>query len=83
MAKIPLTGASSGVYFCVLAIAGLKARDHRLINELDVIVKLYEKCLHKASLDFLPLICKAILLIRTSVKKFAYINNWLQCQARL
>ncbi|MBW4451542.1 MAG: hypothetical protein KME55_02035 [Nostoc indistinguendum CM1-VF10] len=83
MAKIPLAGDSSGVYFCVLAIAGLKARDHRLMNELDVIVKLYEKCLHKASLDLLPLVCKAILLIRTSVKKFTPINNWLQCQARL
>ncbi|MBW4425685.1 MAG: hypothetical protein KME50_14845 [Nostoc desertorum CM1-VF14] len=83
MAKIPLAGASSEVYFCFLAIAGLKARDHRLMNELDVIVKLYEKCLHKASLDLLPLVCKAVLLIRTSVKKFTHINNRLQCQARL
>ncbi len=47
------------------------------MNELDVIVKLYEKCLHKASLDILPLVCKAVLLIRTSVKKFTLINNRL------
>ncbi|WP_196510866.1 hypothetical protein [Nostoc sp. NZL] len=38
------------------------------MNELDVIVKLYEKYLHKAYLDHLHLVCKAILLIRASLK---------------
>lgn len=43
------------------------------MNELDVIVKLYEKCLHKASLDPLHLVYKAILLIPESVNKsFVY-----------
>lgn len=63
---------------------GLIAWDHRLINKLNVIVKLYEKCLHNASLDALRLICKATLLIPTSENKsFVHINNRLQCQARL
>ena len=53
------------------------------MNELDVIVKLYEKCLHKASLDPLHLVYKAILLIPASVNKsFTYINNRLKCQAK-
>lgn len=54
------------------------------MNKLNVIVKLYEKFLHKASLDTRRLVCKAILLIPTSVNtSFALINNRLQCQARL
>ncbi|WP_335111567.1 hypothetical protein [Nostoc sp.] len=53
------------------------------MNELNVIVKLYEKCLHKASLDPLHLVYKAILLIPASVNQsFLYINNWLKCQAK-
>ncbi|MEH2391241.1 MAG: hypothetical protein V7K21_06030 [Nostoc sp.] len=51
------------------------------MNELDVIVKLYEKCLHKASLDPLHLVYKAILLIPASVNKSFNISIWLQCQA--
>ncbi len=48
------------------------------MNELNVIVKLYEKFLHKASLDDLHLVCKAILLIPVSVNKsFTHINDWL------
>ncbi|GEM_PF-2801300 len=48
------------------------------MNELNVIVKLYEKYLHKTCLDNLHLVRKAILLIPASVNKsFTHINNWL------
>ncbi len=42
------------------------------MNKLNVIVKLYEKFLHKPSVNTIYLVCKAILLIYTVAKKPKY-----------
>lgn len=49
---IPLLLPSEEVSFAVSPIPQLIAWDHRLMNKLNVMVKLYEKCLHKASYRF-------------------------------
>jgi hypothetical protein len=55
------------------------------MNELSVMVKIYENFLHKASLlDAMHILCTAILVFSTVVCKIYFnIRNRLECQAEL